>query len=496
MKLANLATIGAFAVFLAAPVGSLVTMGLDPAAERAITLTELTSAKLLTPNDEKYRNDVARRLVSNSPVGMDAIRAKNALDVKVFGFVNTSQVISGADGWLFYKPGFQNGACMSEHDIGVMLGHVEALRMIAKGIGIDFRMSVSPDKEVVYPEKLGPAAAAATGCKILSSRLWRRIAKTSKSSIIDHFDVMGHDVTDDLLYFRTDTHWNELGKLKAVRQLVFELTGRKVDGPILASGQVMHATDMPNRLLRIDHEEAEETYDDYVSRTFPDDSNQKIADTFILHDSFYGVSYDLLKHVFLNPLFLSYGNENIELEVRNALAKSPKHVLVNTVERNMLSKILHGEMSWTGVLGKAFLDANAKTAGGCKMSDAAKDGLKFENLSKQPSGDFTAGVDPQILVRLAEHGRPCVRISFETAVRQNTYVYLPIKDQVNQNGPYFEGFSLMLTDAPGARDFWLVLPEDFAGMTLRVDPIYSTGTLSHLRIQTGALPSFSPVSNM
>ena len=253
---------------------------------------------------------------------------------------------------------------------------------------------------------------------------------------------------------------------------------------------------MPNRLLRIDHEEAEETYDDYVSRTFPDDSNQKIADTFILHDSFYGVSYDLLKHVFLNPLFLSYGNENIELEVRNALAKSPKHVLVNTVERNMLSKILHGEVSWTGVLGKAFLDADAKAAGGCKMSDAANDGLKFENLSKQPSGDFTAGVDPQILVRLAEHGRPCVRISFETTARQNTYVYLPIKDRVNQNGPYFEGFSLMLTEAPGARDFWLVLPEDFAGMTLRVDPIYSTGTLSHLRIQTGALPSFSAVSNM
>ncbi|MGX9084174.1 alginate O-acetyltransferase AlgX-related protein [Mesorhizobium sp. 98Argb] len=494
--MANIATIGAFAAFLAAPVGSLVLMGLDPTAERAITLTELTSAKLLTPNDEGYRNDVARRLVSNSPVGMDAIRAKNALDFKVFGFVNTSQVISGADGWLFYKPGFQNGACMSGHDIGVMLAHVEALRTIAKGIGIDFRMSVSPDKEVVYPEKLGPAAEAAAGCKILSSRMWRRIAKTSKSSIIDHFDVMGHDTTDDLLYYRTDTHWNELGKLKAVGQLVFTLTGRKVDGQILSSSQVMHATDMPNRLMRIDYKEAEGVYDDYVSRTFPDDSDQRIADAFILHDSFYGVSYDLLKHVFLNPHFVSYGNENIEPEVRNALAKSPKYVLVNSVERNMLSRILYGELSWTGVLGQALLDANAKVARGCKMSDAAKDGLKFENLSKQSSGDFTAGVDPQILIRLAEHGRPCVRISFETPARQNTYVYLPIRDQVNQNGPYFEGFSLMLTDAPGARDFWFVFPVDFAGMTLRVDPIYSTGTLSDLRIQTGALPSFSPASNM
>ncbi|WP_179296106.1 hypothetical protein [Mesorhizobium sp. WSM4312] len=495
MKLANLATVGAFAAFLVAPVGSLALMGLDATAERAITLTELTSANLLKPNDE-YRNDVARRLVSNSPVGMAAIRAKNALDFEVFGFVNTSQVISGADGWLFYKPGFQDGACMSEHDGGVMLAHVEALRMMAKGIGIDFRMSVSPDKEVVYPEKLGPAAAAAAGCKILSSRMWRRIAKTSGSSIIDHFDVMGHDATDDPLYFRTDTHWNDLGKLKAVKQLVFELTGRKIEGPILSSGQVMHATDMPKGLLRTEHEEAEALYDDYVSRKFPDDSDQKIAGTFILHDSFYGVSYNLLRRVFLNPIFVSYGMANIELEVRNALAKSPKHVLVNSVERYMLGRILFGELSWTGVLGKALLDANAKTARGCKMLNAAKDRLRFENLSEQPSGDFTAGIDPQILIRLPEHGRPCVRVSFETTSRQHTYIHLPIRDQINQNGPYFEGFSLMLTDEPGARDFWFVFPEDFAGMTLRVDPIYATGTLSNLRIQTGALPSSSPQSNM
>lgn len=291
MKLANLATIGAFAAFLVAPVGSLALMGLDPTAERAVTLTELTVAKLLAPNDEEYRNDVAGRLVSNSSVGMDAIRVKNALDFEVFGFVNTSQVISGADGWLFYKPGFQSGACMSAHDAGVMLAHVEALRLMAKGIGIDFRMSVSPDKEVVYPEKLGPAATAAAGCKILSSRMWRRIAKISGSSILDHFDVMGHDATDDLLYFKTDTHWNELGKLKAVKQLVFELAGRKVEGPILASGQIMHATDMPKALLRIEHKEAEALYDDYVSRTFPVDSNLRIAGTFIIHDSFYGVSY-------------------------------------------------------------------------------------------------------------------------------------------------------------------------------------------------------------
>ena len=174
MKFANLATAAVFAAFLAAPIGSLALFGPHDMAEKVVTKKELTSAGLFVADDE-FRNDVARRLVSNSPVGMDAISAKNSLDFKVFGFIHTSKAISGEDGWLFYKPGFLDGACLSDKDIGTLLARIELIRVVALGAGIDFRMSVSPDKEVVYPEKLGPAAEAAAGCKIVSSRKWRKL---------------------------------------------------------------------------------------------------------------------------------------------------------------------------------------------------------------------------------------------------------------------------------------------------------------------------------
>lgn len=163
-------------------------------------------------------------------------------------------------------------------------------------------------------------------------------------------------------------------------------------------------------------------------------------------------------------------------------------VLANTVER-YLKQRLWGDLSWNGAVGRAFIDANAKAARGCPVSDVASDGLTLKNLKEPSAGNFAAAADPQIYVKLPDGGRPCVRISFETTVKQPTFVHLPISNPVNQNGPYFEGFSVTLASAPGPREFWIVLPEEFAGTTLRIDPIFANGPVSKLKIQSGFLPS-------
>lgn len=492
MRIANLATIAVFALFLAAPVGSLALLGLYPAAEKVVTLEELATSKLVAPDDH-YRDDVARRLVTNSLVGMNAIRAKNSLDFNVFGFVNTSDVISGEDGWLFYKPGFANGGCLPDRSIGVALGRTEAMRAIASAIGIDYRLSVSPDKEVVYPEKLGPAAEAAAGCKIVSSRKWRQIAAASGSSIIDHLEAMDHDVVDDLLYFKTDTHWNELGKVKAFRQLVRELVGREVPADIVSNTSEMYAADIPKALLRISHEEEKKLFTEYLDRNFPSDSQYKIPDAIVIHDSFYGVSRELLHRIFLNPAQLTYGMPEIGQRFRDLMAKNPKLVLANTVERSLMQRV-GGDLSWTGAVGKGFLEANSSVARTCPVGEVADTHLTLKNLERRGARDFNAGIDPQIYVKLADHGRPCIRISFETPVKQQSFIFLPIRDAVNQNGPYFEGFSIPLADTPGAREFWLLLPEEFAGTTLRMDPIGANGAVTNLSIQSGFLPPIERIS--
>lgn len=488
MKLANLATAAVFAAFLAAPLGSLAIKGLDPAAEKVVTMAELTSAQIVTP-DDKYRNDVARRLVTNSPVGMDAIRTKNTLDFKVFGFVNTAQVISGERGWLFYKPGFRDGECLSDRDIGVGLARIEAMRTLAGAVGIDFRVSVSPDKEVVYPEKLGPAAEAAAGCKIRTSRRWRELAAASGSSVIDHLDAMGHNYTDDLLYLRTDTHWNELGKILSISQIAKAYLGKELKAPAVASSEARRNTDMTKNLLRVSYEEEFKIYKDFAAGELGKISGDRLPSALVLHDSFYASAKPLLEGIFVKPIFLSYGAADFDAQVKAEFAKRPAHVLANSVERELFPRVLGREISWARGVGAAILDVNSSAARECAVSDAARDSLTMKNMTELKAGDFDAGIDPQIYIMLPSQGRPCVRVSYETSVKQRGSVFLPIQN----NSAYLEGFSLTFTDAPGPRDFGIILPEDFKGTVLRIDPIGANGPVSKLKIQTGFLPPVGPV---
>lgn len=492
MKLANLATAAVFAVFLAAPLGSLAIKGLDPAAEKVVAVTELTSAQLLTP-DDKYRNDVARRLVTNSPVGMDAIRTKNTLDFKVFGFVNTAQVISGERGWLFYKLGFKDGKCLSDRDIGVGLARIEAMRSIAGAVGIDFRVSVSPDKEVVYPERLGPAAEAAAGCKIRSSRRWRELAEASGSSVIDHLKVLGHSYTDDLLYLRTDTHWNELGKILSISQIAKVYLGIDLKAPPVPSGNALRNTDMTKNLLRVSYDEDFKIYEGFSKDELGNISGDRLPSALIMHDSFYNSAKPLLEGIFVKPKFLPFGAT--DAQVKAAFAERPAHILVNSVERELFPRVLGREISWTRGIGAAILDVNANAARECATSDAAKDSVTLKNMNELRAGDFEAGIDPQIYVKLPNQGRPCVRISFDTTVKQSGYALVPILNAANQYSAYFEGSVITLSDAPGSRDFAIILPEDFRGTVLRIDPIGANGPISKLRILTGFLPSIGAVSN-
>ncbi|MCR5855504.1 hypothetical protein [Mesorhizobium sp. J428] len=493
MKLANLVTAAVFAVFLAAPLGSLAVMGLDPAAEKAVSVVELTSAKLLMP-DDRYRNDLSRRLVTNSPIGMDAIRVKNTMDFKVFGFVNTLQAISGEGGWLFYKPGFQNGACLSDRDISVGLARIEAMRALAGAVGTDFRVSVSPDKEVVYPERLGPAAEAAAGCKIRSSRRWRELAEASGSSVIDHLKVLGHRYTDDLLYFKTDTHWNELGKILSISQIAKIYLGEDLSAPSAPSSVVFRETDITKNILRVSYQEDYQSYRGFMSE-LDKISGDRLPSTLIVHDSFYGSAVPFLRGVFLNPKFLSFRATDFDAQVKAAFAERPGYVLVNSVERELFPRVLGRQISWARGVGAAILDVNASAARECAVSDAGKDSLRLKNMTELKAGDFEAGIDPQIYIKLPDQGRPCVRISFETTVRQKGSVFLPIQKPANQNGAYFEGFSLPLTDAPGPRDFGIILPEDFKGTVLRIDPIGANGRVSKLTIQTGSLPPLATAAS-
>jgi len=489
MKLANLATAAVFAVFLAAPLGSLAVKGLDPAAEKVVTMAELTSGQLLTP-DDNYRNDVARRLVTNSPVGMDAIRTKNTLDFKVFGFVNTTQVVSGEDGWLFYKPSFSPDKCLSPKSAPAILGRIEALRAVAAATGIDLRFSVSPDKEVVYPDKLGPGVTALVGCKLETAREWRRMVKRAGSSLIDHLDVLRHDFNDALLYLRTDTHWNDLGKVRILGQLARVYLGTSLSPDPIPSGEATRKNDMLNTILRTKESETFAIYNDFLENVASTKIKNKITSMLIVHDSFYALSKDFLAALFAEPSYVAYGSSTFRADLDRAFSFNPRHVLVNSVEREFFYRLWAGEFAWKKSLGIALLKRNEDEARKCDVSNIRSDELTLLNLSEGTRGTYLAKGDPQIHIRLRNGGRPCLRISFQADARESSALYLKAKLDGEPDLPaiYQEGFKVELASAGDKRDFAIVLPAEFSGKEVRFDPFDGPGRLSGLQIETGTLP--------
>jgi len=457
-------------------------MGPDAAAEKTVTWPDINS-KLFSLRDT-YRNDIARRLVSNSPIGMSAIRAKSKLDWDVFGHINTQLAVSGIDGWLFYKPSFLGGECLSDRDIDLAIQRAAAMHEVAKAIDTDYRVSISPDKEVVYPEKLG-AAAALAGCKSASASRWRKKTQEADVPIIDHLKMFDHTHSDDLLYFKTDTHWNDLGKAKAMKQLAEAYLRQSMPSPQEPSAAQSKSTDIMRNMLRLENREVYRKYDAFWKSELPSAVKQRISSTVIVHDSFYESAQEGLGTIFEKPVFINYISKTFDRDTQTEILKRPKHILVSSVERMFFHRILSGQLSWRGGVGMALLEANARLAMTCKLADVPNGEISLTRASVDGKQSYKTDQDPQFHIELPKGGKPCLRVSFETSASSPSQIYLPTRDKRSGRNRYAGGFAIDFSVTSATRDLWLLLPDKFAGLTIRLDPINEAGQISDFRVQVG-----------
>ena len=123
-----------------------------------------------------------------------------------------NNVLRGLDGFLFYM------ADGSEDDIlrrTVLSGdQLEAIRaaqtetaQMVRDAGAEYILMVCPDKHTVYPEYLPEAMRSARG----ESRLDQAMKALEDIRVADARQALIGAKDQGILYYRTDTHWNELG---------------------------------------------------------------------------------------------------------------------------------------------------------------------------------------------------------------------------------------------------------------------------------------------
>ncbi|MEL6725962.1 MAG: hypothetical protein AAFP81_04955 [Pseudomonadota bacterium] len=474
-----------FSAFLIAPVLSVLGFGYDPEAENAVTRDEIELGSLIQA-DRTYRDDIIDRALQNSPVGMNAIRLRNWVDYSIIGFVETDQVISGEGDWLYYVPSFEGGECVERRRIEWAIDKVEAFSKVAEAAGIQFVFSVSPDKAVAVESRLGTRASLAAGCKISNAREWRHYARTIGSSIVDHLDAFEDPTLTDEIYFRTDTHWNEFGGALAVRQLASRLIEKDVGLPTLGSGErVSIDTDLRTGMLRLPIQEDTESFPEFWETQFPDRVGAGVTDAVILHDSFYKKITKPLMILFPDGALFDLNHPQPDA-LQSAIANRPKHLVVNSVERRMIPRLVSQNYSWNSPMGKGLVEANRSIAQGCDYSPIDTRELELSNMSAEPSsGRFLTQRDPKLYLRLKDTARrPCIKIQFSTSSSTVSQLFLP----TGAEGGVREGLSVKFFDETGPdRSIELVLPEEFSNSKVRFDPDFGESEIQDLIVEIGEI---------
>jgi alginate O-acetyltransferase complex protein AlgJ len=139
----------------------------------------------------------------------------------------------GRSGWLFYRVhrgtmGPRPDQPFSPDSLERWAASLESKQRLLEARGIHFLVVVAPDKQTVYPDMLPRELPPARSPSRLDALL-HRLAEGGKVTAVDvRPGLVEARQPPSLLarwpiYYRTDTHWNDLGGLVASRQVLARL---------------------------------------------------------------------------------------------------------------------------------------------------------------------------------------------------------------------------------------------------------------------------------
>jgi len=166
----------------------------------------------------------------NNLVGLNAF-----VDFRIFGISPNSDVVIGSNGWLFYNS-HQESSNLDDY-YGLELLKPEELARIKRNIsyfnkqlqekGIQFLVVLAPNKHTIYPEYLPSDVRARKGQKTRADQL----ADLFSTIDISYIDLRANllnakAIYQQPLYYKTDTHWNQLGAFLGYERIVAEVKKR------------------------------------------------------------------------------------------------------------------------------------------------------------------------------------------------------------------------------------------------------------------------------
>ncbi len=209
------------------------TLAALPFSQEARESGLVTTIETFPSQFESWLND-------HLPFRNQLLTLSGLFEYKVLQTSSSSSVIVGKDGWLFYK-----GAQVADEDpvgdyMGTNLFTVEEMQKIAEnftaardelaGRGCDFVIYFAPNKERIYSEYM-PSMYGDASDNNRMNQLVQYLEENTDLTVVCAYDELmsfRKDNPDTDIYYKYDTHWNNLGAYvgaeKLVRTLGFDFT--------------------------------------------------------------------------------------------------------------------------------------------------------------------------------------------------------------------------------------------------------------------------------
>jgi hypothetical protein len=142
------------------------------------------------------------------------------IDNKLFGGSTNADVVVGRDGWLYAADEF---APPCRYTAAQLLTQMDQAAAAFAAAGHPIRFVVAPDKRAIYPEEVRDGLPYPEACTTVQRPAMRAGFAARPSITTDFWGPVAAERSsspDDPIYWRTDTHWNDVGALQGVRALV------------------------------------------------------------------------------------------------------------------------------------------------------------------------------------------------------------------------------------------------------------------------------------
>ena len=230
---ADLGFLVVLGLLLAAPLWAPLVLSAGQASGENRRLAELPAPgapaewKNFPPAFDRYVQD-------HFPLRLGLVRWMYRLRVQVFGETVFPSVVVGKEGWLYFTgegnmDTYQQTEAYSPRRLEVIIATLRRLQKSLERQGIVFWVVITPAKESIYSPYL-PDYIRPLGAQSKLDALAGRLESEPDLHVLDlRQPLVAARQAGQQVFYRTDTHWNDLGAFIAYQQIMQALASDRPD---------------------------------------------------------------------------------------------------------------------------------------------------------------------------------------------------------------------------------------------------------------------------